>query len=358
MPAKKVCVIPGDDASPEVVHPTVRLLEGMGLDIQFLWLTTGEEAIRQYGVGFPPAAREAVDDADCTLFGSTRDPRISGLAYLRWGKRTYANFRPVKWMKGMRSPLKRPQGIDFVIVRENLEGLYPGREGDLVQLAPLKLTDNLTGEILDTSKRGKFAVRVITEENTRNVATAGCELAVRRKAKGGRGKVTVVAKHNVLVQSDGLFRRIVEETVSRYPALTFDQMLGDNFCQQMVINPHQFDVVVIPNESGDAFSDGAAGLVGGLGLAPSACFGKDYAYFEPVHGTAPDLAGKNVINPTAMLLSSAWMLEYLGFGAGAQRLEKAVYEVYAEGKSLTPDQGGNASTAEFCEAVRRRLHAA
>ena len=133
MPAKKVCVIQGDDASPEVVIPTVEILEGMRLGIDFLWLTTGDEAIRKFGVGFPPAARKAVDEADCTLFGSTRDPSISGLAYLRWGKKTYANFRPVKWMKGMRSPLKRPEGIDFVIVRENLEGLYPGREGDLAQ---------------------------------------------------------------------------------------------------------------------------------------------------------------------------------------------------------------------------------
>ena len=355
MAAKRVCVIKGDDAAPEVVIPTVQILERMQLGIEFVWLTTGEEAVEKYGVGFPAAAKKAVDEADCTLFGSARDPRITGLAYLRWGKKTYANFRPVKWVKGMRSPLKRPEGIDFVIVRENLEGLYPGREGDLDQLEPLKLTDFITGEILDTSKKGKFAVRVITEENTRNIAKAACELAVKRRAGGGKGKVTVVAKYNVLVQSDELFRRIVEETVRQYSELTFDQQLGDNFCQQMILNPHQFDVVVLPNESGDAFSDGAAGLVGGLGLAPSACFGKDYAYFEPVHGTAPDLAGKNIINPTAMLLSAKWMLDYLGFEEEAQRLEKAVYKVYEEGNYLTPDQGGSSSTTQFCEAVQNRL---
>ncbi len=123
----------------------------------------------------------------------------------------------------------------------------------------------------------------------------------------------------------------------------------------MVINPHQFDVVVMPNESGDAFSDGAAGLVGGLGLAPSACFGDHYAYFEPVHGTAPDLAGRNIINPTAMLLSAKWMLDYLGFEEGARRLERAVYGIYEEGKCLTPDQGGSCSTTQFCEAVQKRL---
>ena len=353
--AKKVCVIKGDDAAPEVVVPTVELLERMRLGLEFIWLTTGEEAIRQYGEGFPLAAKRAVDEADCALFGSARDPRITGLAYLRWGKKTYANFRPIRWMPGMRSPLKRPEGIDFVIVRENLEGLYPGREGDLAALEPLKLSDPMTLQVLDTSKKGKFAVRVITEENSRNIAKAGCELAMKRKARGGRGKVTVVAKYNVLVQSDGLFRQVVEETVAQYPSLRFDQLLGDNFCQQMVINPHQFDVVIMPNESGDAFSDGAAGLVGGLGLAPSACIGDTYAYFEPVHGTAPDLAGKNCINPTAMLLSAKWMLDYLGLREAGERLERAVYQVYAEGKHLTRDQGGTGSTTEFCEAVQKKL---
>jgi isocitrate/isopropylmalate dehydrogenase len=255
----------------------------------------------------------------------------------------------------MRSPLKRPEGIDFVIARENLEGLYPGREGDIEQLEPLKLTDFITGQVLDTSRKGKFAVRVITDENSRNVATAACKLAMKRKAKGGKGKVTVASKYNMLVQSDELFRGIVEETVKRYPELTFDQQIVDNFCQQMIINPHQFDVVVLPNDYGDVLADGAAGLVGGLGLAPSACFGKDYAYFEPVHGTAPDLKGKNIINPTAMLLSAKWMLEYLGFEEAAQRLERAVYEVYEEGKFLTPDQGGSSSTTQFCDAVQKRL---
>jgi len=355
MATKRVCVIPGDDAAPEVVIPTVQLLERMHLGIEFVWLTTGEEAIRQCGEGFPPAAKQAVDESACTLFGSARDPRTTGLAYLRWGKKTYANYRPVKWMPGMRSPLQRPEGIDFVIVRENLEGLYPGREGDLARLEPLQLTDPMTLQVLDTSKKGKFAVRVITEENTKNIARAGCALAMKRQATGGKGKVTVVAKYNVLVQSDGLFRQVVEDTVKRYPEISFDQLLGDNFCQQMVLNPHQFDVVIMPNESGDAFSDGAAGLVGGLGLAPSACLGDDYAYFEPVHGTAPDLAGKNCINPTAMLLSAKWMLDYLGFEEAAQRLERAVYQVYAEGKQLTRDQGGTASTTEFCEAVQATL---
>ena len=354
MAQMKVCVVKGDDASPEFVLPTVEILEGMKLGIEFLWPATGEEGVQKYGSPFSPEAKKAVDEADCTLFGSARG-MAGGLGYLRWGKKTYANFRPVKWAQGMRSPLKKPEGIDFVVVRENLEGLYPGREGDIERLEPLKITDFVTGQVLDTSKKGKFAVRIITEENTGNIAKATCELAMKRMGKGGKGKVTVASKYNMLRQSDELFRRIVEETVRQYPRLTFEQQVIDNFCQQMIINPQQFDVVVMPNEHGDVMADGAAALVGGLGLAPSACFGEDYAYFEPVHGTAPDLMGKNLVNPTAMILSAKWMLEYLGLEEAAQRLEKAVFEVYGEGKSLTPDQGGSSSTTQFCRAVKDRL---
>ena len=354
--AKKVCVIKGDDTSPEFVLPTVELLDGMGLDMEFLWPLTGEEAIRKYGEGngFPDEAKTAVDEADCTLFGSQSGKTRGALAYLRWGKHTYANFRPIKWQEGIRSPLKNPEGIDFIVARENLEGLYPGREGDIRQLAPLTITDRMTGGILDTSLEGKFAIRIITEENTKNIARAACDLALKRKAQGGKGKVTVACKYNMLVQSDGLFRQVVEETVGTYPELAFDQVIIDNFAQQMIINPQQYDVVIMPNEHGDVMADGASGLVGGLGLAPSACIGDDYAYFEPVHGTAPDIMGKNIVNPTAMILSAVWMLEYLGFETEAGRLEKAVYGVYADGKCLTRDMGGSASTTEFCEAVKSK----
>lgn len=351
---KKVCVIEGDEASPEVVRPTVELLDGMKLGIDFLRPVTGQAAIDASGNSFPAEARAAVDEADCTLFGSTSD-LTGGLAYLRWGKRTFANYRPTRYVTGMRSPLRDPEGIDFVIVRENLEGLYPGREGNITDLAPLDLRDGITGGRLDTTAPGKYAVRIITEENTGNICRAACELALKRKALGSPGKVTVAAKYNMLVQSDGLFRRIAEETVAEYPGLTFQQLIVDNFAQQMIANPHQFDVVVMPNEHGDVLADGAAALIGGLGMAPSACIGRDYAYFEPVHGTAPDIAGMNIINPTAMILSAKWMLDYLGFEDAAGRLEKAVYAVYAEGAHLTPDQGGSSSTTEFCAAVRAQL---
>lgn len=351
---KKVCVVKGDDAAPEVVVPTVQILEGMNLDLEFLWPLTGDEAMAKYGETFPQSARQMIDEADCAIMGSTRNV-IGVHGYLRWGKRCFANIRPTKYMPGLRSPLKNPEGIDFVIVRENLEGLYPGWEGDIEQLAPLNLMNDMTGLSLDATAKGKFAVKVTTEDGSRAICQTACKLALQRKSRGGQGKVTVSCKYNVLTQSDEMFRRIAEETVKEYPELTFGQVLIDNFAQQLIINPQQFDVLVMCNEHGDILADGAAALIGGLGLTPNACIGKDYAYFGSVHGTAPDIVGMNIINPTAMLLGAGMMLEYLGLDAAASRLEGAVYKVYREGRYLTRDQGGTASTSQFCEAVKANL---
>jgi isocitrate/isopropylmalate dehydrogenase len=351
---KKVCVVKGDDASPEVVVPTVRILEQMGLDIEFLWPLTGDEAIAQSGDVFPQSAKEMIDGADCTITGSTRNlAHVHG--YLRWGRKCFANLRPTKYVKGLRSPLSNPEGIDFVIVRENLEGLYPGWEGNIDRLAPLGLTNEMLGTSLDTTAKGKFAVKVTTEQETLAICHAACRLAQARKAAGGTGKVTVSSKYNVLTQSDEMFRRIAEETVARYPELSFHQLIIDNFAQQLIINPQQFDVVVMSNEHGDVLADGAAALIGGLGIAPNACIGDDYAYFGSVHGTAPDISGMDIINPTAMLLAAVMMLEHLGFKDEATRLETAVYKVYQDGKYLTRDQGGNATTSRFCETVVANL---
>ncbi len=351
---KRVCVVKGEDAAPEVVVPTVQILEAMKLDIEFIWAETGDEAVAKYGTSFPESAKKMIDSSDCALMGSTRNIRgVHG--YLRWGKKCFANIRPTKYVPGFRSPLKNPEGIDFIILRENLEGLYPGWEGDIEQLARLKLKNDMLGLMLDTTMKGKFAVKVNTEAITRDICRVACELAMRRKANGGPGKVTVSSKYNLLMQSDEMFRRIAEETVRQYPGLTFGQLIIDNCAQQLVINPQQFDVLVMDNEHGDILADEAAALIGGLGLAPNACVGKGYAYFGSVHGTAPDIAGKNIINPTAMLLSGVMLLEHLGYDKEAARLEAAVYQVYKDGKYLSRDQGGNASTTQFCKAVRSNL---
>lgn len=352
--SRRVCVVKGEEAAPEVVVPTVQILEGMNLDIEFVWAETGDEAVAKYGTGFPESAQKMIDESDCAIMGSTRNIRgVHG--YLRWGKKCFANVRPTKYVPGLRSPLKNPEGIDFIILRENLEGLYPGWEGDIGQLAPLKLKNDMLGITLDTTAKGKFAVKVNTEAITRDICRVACELAMKRKARGWPGKVTVSSKYNLLTQSDEMFRRIAEETVGEYPELTFDQLIIDNCAQQLVINPQQFDVVVMDNEHGDILADEAAALVGGLGLAPNACVGKEFAYFGSVHGTAPDIMGKNLINPTAMLLCGSMLLEHLGYEKEAAHLEAAVYKVYQDGKYLTRDQGGNASTTQFCEAVKANL---
>ena len=354
--AKRVVVIPGDDAAPEAMLPVVEILKSLNLDIQWTEFPSGEEGIKRYGSrsAFDQALREAIDQSDTTLFGSTNGT-TGGINHLRWGKRTFANVRPARWRPGFRSPLKNPDGIDYVIVRENLEDLYMGVEGNLQQLSSLSVTSWLTRKPLDTTPPGKFAVKVITEAGTRRVVRFACELARKRKARGGKGKLTCTSKYNMLRESDGLFRRIAEETAKEYPDIRYEQYIVDDFARRLVASPHDLDVVVMPNLYGDILSDAAAGTIGGLGLAPSGCYGENYAYFESIHGTAPDIAGKNIINPTATLLSATMMLDYLNFTDAVARIDHAVSQVYADGQALTVDQGGSASSLAFCAAIREKL---
>lgn len=346
--SKKVVVLPGDDAAPEAMEPSVSVLRALEIDIDFVEFPPGEQWVKGETVA---KVRQAIDGSDSTLFGATSG-KTQGIGYLRWGKGTYANVRPVCWQQGYRSPLKNPEGIDFVIVRENLEDLYLGVEAPLPALAPARLMSRSTGKPLDTSdEKAQIAVKVISEKNTRRAADFACKLALRRKAAGGKGKVTCSSKYNMLRDTDGLFRRVVEETVSKYPELKYEQFIVDDFARRIVQGPHELDVVVLPNLYGDILSDAAAGLIGGLGLAPSGCYGDDYAYFEAVHGSAPDIKGLGIINPTATLLSAEMMLNYLGCSSAAGRLRGAISKVYAQGRTLTPDQGGRATARDFCAAV-------
>jgi isocitrate/isopropylmalate dehydrogenase len=196
---------------------------------------------------------------------------------------------------------------------------------------------------------------VLTRENTERVAHFACRLALERKARGYPGKVTVSCKYNVLPYTDGFFRQIVEAVVHQYPDLTYEQYIVDDFSRRLVASPQDLDVVLLPNLYVDILSDEGAATIGGLGLAPSGCYGDTWAYFEPVHGTAPDIAGRHVINPTATMLSAVMMLDYLGLGDAARRLEQAIEATYAAGDRLTPDQGGSASTEDFARAVRSRI---
>jgi isocitrate/isopropylmalate dehydrogenase len=349
-----VCVIAGDDAASEVMRPTVEILRLLVPSIHFVEALSGREAIERYGNAFPDETREAIDSADCTLFGASGGPSRSVLWYLRWGKQTYVNIRPVRWYRGYRSPMLRPERIDYIIVRDNLEGLYPPREGDIAELSALSSSDSWW-QAPPLGKEGAYAVRVCTDEQMHRVGVAACELALRRQADGYTGCVTLGAKYSILQRTDGRFRAIVAETVRIYPSLSYQEFLIDDLARRMIAAPETLDVVVLSNEHGDILADVASGSIGGLGLSPSACFGERYAYFEPVHGSAPDLAGKGTINPTAMFLSSAMMLTYLGFPKQAQKLELAIEQVYREASTLTYDQGGNAGTTEFVEAVKAYL---
>ena len=349
---KTIAVIPGDDAAPEAVRPVVALLDSLNIGLHWAYPEVGEAAEANTGSRFPAAARQMIDDADTTLFGSTSGKSGAALHYLRWGKETYANVRPCRYLPGCASPLREAEGIDFVIVRENLEDLYVGVEGDLQDLAPLNLTGRTVRKPVHELGRGRYAVKAITREGTERVVRFAFELAAQRN---GKRKVACATKHNMLRETDGLFLEVARQVASEHPNIEFESFIVDDFACRMIREPHRFDVVVMPNQYGDILSDAAGGLVGSLGLAASGCFGADYAYFEPAHGTAPDIAGRNVINPTATLLSAAMMLQHLGFDGQASRLEAAVAQVYADGRTLTPDQGGSASTTEFCAAVARAL---
>lgn len=353
---KKVVLIPGEDAAPEAFHPTVELIDQLELDIEWIRPPVGEVGIRDMDDPFPPEAKAAIDDSDATLFGSTNGISVRAIRYLRWGLRTYANVRPARWFPGCNSPLKNPEGIDLVIVRENMEDTYVGVEGDLQDLAPINFISRLHKRPVSEMGKGKYALKVITEACTQDITRFACELALKRAVVNGREpRVISGTKHNISPVADGYFREVALETAKAYPDVKFETLLADDLVHKLVVKPQAFDVILLPNLYGDLFSDAAGGVVGGLGLAPSGCYGNDYAYFESAHGSAPDIAGQGIINPTATIFSAAMMLEYLGYADAGQSLVQAVEKVYADDRCLTPDQAGTASTIEFCTAVSEYL---
>jgi isocitrate dehydrogenase (NAD+) len=241
----------------------------------------------------------------------------------------YANLRPVKNLEGVQS---RFQNVDIVLIRENTEDLYAGLEHTVVP-----------GVV--------ESLKIITERASTRVARFAFEYAT----KFGRKKIHAVHKANIMKLSDGLFLTSVRKVAAEYPAIEYREIIVDNACMQMVLNPNQFDMLLLTNLYGDIMSDLAAGLVGGLGVVPSGNMGETVAVFEAVHGTAPDIAGKNIANPTALLMSSIMMLRYLDEMQAAKRVEDALHKVYRERKSLTRDVGGTASTSEFTENLIRTL---
>ncbi|MEM7255457.1 MAG: isocitrate/isopropylmalate family dehydrogenase [Pseudomonadota bacterium] len=355
--AKRVVVIEGDDAAPEAVRPAVELIDQLNCGIEWVRPLIGQADVDRGGSGFSDEARRAIDQSDATLFGATSGASGAALNYLRWGRQTYANVRPARWLPGFASPLAHPERVDFVLLRENLEDAYVAAEDDIGKLQHFDTRSRTWQKPINAIDfgEGKFALKIITERGSERIIRFAFDLAVKRKSQGYPGKVTLSAKYNMLPQTDGLFREVGESIAKEYRDIRFETFVVDDFCRRMVAAPEALDVVVLPNLYGDLLSDLSAGMIGGLGLTPSGCYGADYAYFESVHGTAPDIAGQGIINPTATILSAALMLDHVGEEAAASRLRKAVETVYRAGVSLPRDQGGQASTREFTEAVARAL---
>lgn len=361
---KTVVALGGEGIGPEVVEATCELLLAARFPLTIVTPPHGQAALTATGQAMPEETRRLCKTADGVLFGAAGGQASSAVVgWLRWEQRTYASVRPVKHYPGAASPLSRPDGIDFVVLRETAEGLYPGREGDLAEIArALPALRDRFGRSLATDLKeggdGRFAVKIVTRGGTERIARFACELARRRRARGRPGKVTCVTKSNVLRQSDGLFQQITAQVVARYADLQFEHFYVDDAARRLLRFPQSMDVVLCMNLYGDILSDLGAEAAGGLGMAPSGCFGDGWAYFESVHGSAPDIAGRGVANPTAAILSAAMMLEHMGLAEEAARLEAAVARVYREGRTLTADQGGKAGTREFSRAVLEALERA
>jgi isopropylmalate/isohomocitrate dehydrogenase-like protein len=331
MTTYKLAVIPGPGIGGEVVPEAVRLLESTDLNFDCRYFEIGFEVWQKTGTPVPDDVLAGVRETQACLFGATTTPvgvpgYKSAIIMLRRSLGLYANVRPAKsypTQKGMKD-------VDLVIVRENTEGMYSGWE--------FKLPDSA------------YTIRVISRKATERITRFAFELAMKR-----RKKVTVVTKANVLRVSDGLFLEVAQKVAEDYPDVEVEEAFVDVTAMRLILKPNIFDVIVTSNLFGDILSDESAGLVGGLGLAPSANIGADYALFEPVHGSAPRLAGKNIANPMAAIMASKMMLDYLGENSWAERIESAIVSVLKEGKVLTPDLGGSSSTEQVTDAIINAL---
>ncbi len=345
---KTIVALPGQGIGIEVVDATCEIMTAAGMPLKILTPPQGEGSN-----AVPEETKRACREADAVLFGAAGPATSAVVGWLRWEMEAWGGLRPAKFYGGMCSPLADPEGTDFVVIRENSEGMYPGREGDLADLTRIMpdLRDRF-GRNLDRYGEGRFAVKVATRAGAERIGRFACEIARKRKARGHAGKVSCVTKSNVLPQTDGLFQRTVQEVVGRYPDLTFEHFHVDDAARRLIRFPKAMDVVVAMNQYADILSDIAGEVAGGLGVAPSGNFGDNgWAYFESVHGSAPDIAGKGIANPTATILSAALLLDHVGLAAEATRLEAALARVYRDGKALTPDQGGPATTKQMAAAV-------
>jgi isocitrate dehydrogenase (NAD+) len=326
-----ITLIPGDGIGPEVSAAVKKILAAAAVDITWEEIPARAEFERR-GVEFMKSGVvESIRKNRVALKGPMATAVAGGAPSINVGLRQaldlYANLRPVKNLEGVQSKF---QNVDLVIVRENTEDLYSGLEHTVVP-----------GVV--------ESLKIITEKASTRIGRYAFEYA----RKFGRKKIHAIHKANIMKLSDGLFLDSVRKIAPSYPEIEYKELIVDNACMQMVLNPHQFDILLLTNLYGDIMSDLAAGLVGGLGVVPSGNIGDTVAVFEAVHGTAPDIAGKGVANPTALLMSAILMLDHIGEPAAARRIEKALHKLYREKTSMTRDVGGNASTSEFTDALIR-----
>lgn len=329
----KAVLIPGDGIGKEISKSVVAVSEVMNLDLEWVEYQAGAEYAANTKEVFEPGLVEAIKEYKWALKGPTATPIGTGFrsvnVALRQQFATYANVRPIKSFKGIDS---RYENIDLVIIRENTEDLYKGIE---YMISP----DIANG------------VKLITRKASEKI----CRYAFEYARNNGRKKVTAVHKANIMKYTDGLFLEAYRDVAKDYPEIETQEVIVDNMCMQLVIRPETFDVLVAPNLYGDIVSDLCAGLVGGLGFAPSGNIGDEYRIYEAVHGSAPDIAGQGIANPSALLLAFALMLEALGKLDKANQLRDALAKVVAKGEVVTPDIGGKATTKQFTEAIIKEL---
>lgn len=325
----QIAIVPGDGIGKEVMEATLYVLEAFDIDFDYVYGEAGDECLQKNGEALPEETLQIIRDADACLFGAAGETAADVIVKIRQEMKMFANLRPVKAYPNTNS---LRDDIDFMIVRENTEGLYIAGE------------ESLTDE-------GAVARRIITREAEERIIN----YAFKYAEENSKSKVTGVHKANVLKKSDGLFREIFYDVAGRYPEIEAEDYYVDATAMYLITQPETFEVIVTTNLFGDILSDEGAGLVGGLGLIPSANIGENGALFEPVHGSAPDIAGQNKANPIAMMLSAIMMLRYLGENEAADRFDAAILKVLTDANILTGDLGGSATTMELASEVKNNL---
>ncbi|HHQ4648926.1 isocitrate dehydrogenase [Aeromonas hydrophila] len=335
MSKRKITVIPGDGIGPSIIESAIQILTHAGCDFEYEYADAGLVALEKHGELLPQATLDLIEKNKVSLKGPLTTPVGGGFTSINVSLRKkfnlYANVRPVLSFKGTRS---RYDNINIITVRENTEGMYSG-----------------AGQKRSDDNKSAEAMSIITREGAERIVKFAFELARQE----GRKKVTIIHKANILKSTSGLFLEVAREVASRYPDIQSEEMIVDAACMNLVMYPERFDVMVTTNLFGDILSDLCAGLVGGLGMAPGANIGDGAAIFEAVHGSAPDIAGKNIANPTSVILASIQMLEYLGMQDKAERIREAVRATIESGDRVTRDLGGTASTSEFTQSIIDRL---